>query len=92
MLHPNANNNPDIFLVRLFDADSFVPELRLAKTPWGVALSWPVEATNHMLEATTLLPAVSWSAVTNTPTVTTNERSVQLPLTGNTTFFRLRKP
>jgi hypothetical protein len=45
-----------------------------------------------MLEATTLLPAVSWSAVTNTPTVTTNERSVQLPLTGNTTFFRLRKP
>jgi hypothetical protein len=38
------------------------------------------------------MPALSWDSVTNTPTVTTNERSVQLPLTGNARFFRLRQP
>jgi hypothetical protein len=92
MLYPNANNNPDIFLVRLFDADAFLAELKIAKTPSDVVLSWPVEATNHVLEATTSLPAVSWTTVTNTPTVTTTDRSVQLPITGNARFFRLRQP
>jgi hypothetical protein len=54
-------------------------------------VSWPAKATNYVLETATSLPAVSWDLVTNTPTVTTNERGVQLPLTGNATFFRLRK-
>jgi hypothetical protein len=36
--------------------------------------------------------AFHWAALTNMPTVTTNERSVQLPLTGNAKFFRLRMP
>jgi len=44
-----------------------------------------------MLEAATSLPAVSWNTVTNTPSVTTSEHSVQLPLTGPAQFFRLRK-
>lgn len=44
------------------------------------------------IESATSLPAVSWTTVTNTPTDTATERSVQLPLTGNARFFRLRKP
>ena len=67
-------------------------ELKIATTSSAVAVSWPVTATNYLLEATTSLPAVAWDVVTNTPTVTANERSVQLPVTGTTRFFRLRRP
>lgn len=66
--------------------------LTLSRSGQTVNLSWPVWATNYLLEATTSLPAVSWTTVTNTPTVITNERSVQLPMTSNAQFFRLRQP
>jgi hypothetical protein len=66
--------------------------LGIARTASDLTLSWPIDATNFVLEATTSLPAVSWTTVTNTPAVTTNERSVQLPTTGNARFFRLRQP
>jgi hypothetical protein len=88
MLFPNS---VDVFIAHLFDADAFVPELRIARASSGVALSWPVEATNHVLEAASSLPAISWDTITNTPAVTTNERSVQLPITSMPKFFRLRK-
>jgi hypothetical protein len=59
---------------------------------YSLTLSWPVEATNYVLEAATSQPALSWAPVTNPPIVSATERSVQLPLTGNAKFFRLRKP
>lgn len=68
------------------------PTIAIARSAENVTLSWPVSATDFVLEATTSLPTDSWTTVTNTPTVTTNERSVQLPLTGNARFFRLRQP
>jgi hypothetical protein len=82
----------DVFLARLFDADAAVADLKIARTASDLTLSWPIEATNFVLEATTSLPAVSWTTVTNTPTITATERSVQLPLTGPARFFRLRQP
>jgi hypothetical protein len=54
--------------------------LKLAPTPGGVTVSWPSEATNYILEATSTLPTVSWATVTNTPADTATERNVQLPL------------
>lgn len=93
MLFPdNAYSAQDLFFARLTDPDAVAVELSIARSASGLALSWPVQATNYILEAATTLPAVSWDVVTNTPTVTTNERSVQLPLAGNAKFFRLRKP
>ncbi len=68
------------------------PPLQLVRSAQNVTLSWPVGATNYLLEATTSLPAVSWTMVTNTPTVTATNRSVKLPLTGPAQFFRLRQP
>jgi hypothetical protein len=73
---------------------------RVSPSPWlniashrdAVTVAWPAKATNHVLEATTSLPALAWDAVTNTPTITTSERSVQLPLTGPTRCLRLRRP
>jgi hypothetical protein len=62
------------------------------KSAGSATLTVSAKAANNVLEATTSLPAVSWTTVTNTPTVTATERSVQLPLTGNARFFRLRQP
>jgi hypothetical protein len=50
------------------------------------------KATNYVLEAATSLPAISWNPVTNNPTISGRERSLQLPLTGAAKFFRLRSP
>jgi hypothetical protein len=66
--------------------------LKMSRSGQTVILSWPVVATNFVLEITTTLHAVSWDAVTNTPTVGAIERSGQPPITGNAKFFRLRNP
>jgi len=68
------------------------PPLKIASTNGAVRISWPVQATNYVLEAATSLPAVSWNPVTNNPTVSATERSVQLPITGAAKFFRLKLP
>ena len=65
------------------------PMLNLVAPANGAKLAWPARATNYVLEVTTSLPAVSWTTVTNTPTLSGRERSVQLPLIGNAQFFRL---
>jgi hypothetical protein len=62
------------------------------KTSSGLALPWPVEVTKHVLEVAISLPTISWNAITNNPTIGATERSMQLPLTGNARFFRLRQP
>jgi hypothetical protein len=68
------------------------PPVKIMSASGAANVSWPAKSTNYVLEAFTSLTAVSWNAVTNTPTVTATERSVQLPLTGNAKFFRLREP
>ena len=68
------------------------PPLKIASQAGGARISWPVGATNYVLEAATSLPAVSWNPVTNNPIVGPTERSVQLPVTGAAKFFRLRRP
>lgn len=82
----------DLFITRINDPSAVAVELKIARTTAGVALSWPVQATNYVLEAATSLPAVTWNPVTNNPTVGPAERSVQLPITGAAKFFRLRSP
>ncbi len=68
------------------------PPLQLVRSAQNITLTWPVGATNYVLEAAASLPTISWATVTNTPTVTATNRRVQLPLTGNARFFRLRQP
>jgi hypothetical protein len=78
----------DAFLLNLSLRDA---TLKISRSGENVTLSWPIEAADYILESTTSLPAVSWTTVTNTPTVTANERVVQLPIRGDAAFFRLRK-
>jgi hypothetical protein len=84
----NLNGTADAFVAKI----SLSEVLKISRTGQTLVLSWPASATNYLLEATTSLSAVSWTTVTNTPTVTATERSVQLPITGNAKFFRLRQP
>jgi hypothetical protein len=67
------------------------PPLRIVRSAQNISLAWPAKATKYVLEAATSLPAVSWDTVTNTPTVTATNCSVQLPLNGNARFFRLSR-
>jgi hypothetical protein len=83
-----ANEYWDIFVARLTQT----PPLKIIPADQKVVLSWPADATNFVLESATSLPAVSWTTLTNTPTDSATERSVQLPLTGNARFFRLGQP
>jgi hypothetical protein len=90
-LPPPTEGTTDIFVARLTDPKAIVVELEFARTASGLVLSWPVDATNYVLEASSSLPTTSWDVVTNAPSVTATNCTVQLPLTGNATFFRLRK-
>jgi len=92
MLFPGDAYTKDVFVARLSNPDAVAVELSIARTASGVALSWPVQATNYVLEAATTLPAITWNPVTNNSTVGPTERSVQLPITGGAKFFRLRGP
>ncbi len=85
---PRGSDLPTLFAAKLNPA----PVLRIESTAGSPTLSWPAKATNYVLEAATSLPAVSWTTVTNTPTVTATNHRVQLPLTGPAQFFRLRQP
>jgi hypothetical protein len=78
----------DAFVAKI----SLRERLKIVRAGRTVVLSWPVGATNYILEAAASLPAGSWETVTNNPTVTTDEHSVQLSLTDAAKFFRLRKP
>jgi hypothetical protein len=91
-LPPQTDGSPDFFVARLFDPSAVAVQLKITRTASGVALSWPVQATNYVLEAAATLPAISWYPVTNNPTVGPTERSVELPITGAAKFFRLRAP
>jgi hypothetical protein len=86
---PTVAGEEDAFLVKLSLRDARV---QITRSGQDVTLSWPVEAAAYVLEVATTLPAASWASVTNTPIVTSTNRSVQLPVTGNARFFRLRKP
>ncbi len=58
----------------------------------GITLSWSTNASGHVLEWASSLPALTWITVTNVP-VTQGERlTVSVESTNTSRFFRLRKP
>jgi len=90
----DASNNSatDSGAAYVFPSQNLPVQVTIARSDQSVTLSWPVQATNYVLEAATSLPAVSWEAVTNAATVGATERSVQTPIMGGSRFFRLRRP
>jgi streptogramin lyase len=69
------------------------PRLRIAKTPGGVELSWPLAMSNYVLEARTGLAfSNQWNTVTQAFSVFNNELVSTNSTEGGQRFFRLRVP
>jgi len=85
---PNDYGRSTIIAAKLSQA----PPLNLTTSGADITLSWPAKATDYVLEAAVSPQGVTWEVVTNEPAIGTVERSVELPLTGNARFFRLRQP
>jgi hypothetical protein len=73
--------------------EMFTMPLSIQTTNGNEIISWPSAPTGFQLEsATSLAPPVSWVAITNAVTVTTNQNTVTLPPGGNSQFFQLLRP
>jgi O-glycosyl hydrolase len=68
-----------------------VPTLHAQLTTNAITISWPVIATNYVLEASANLDG-AWSTVTNVPQQNVQEIFVTIPSSGQQRLFRLRKP
>jgi hypothetical protein len=69
------------------------PVLRAQLVSGGITVSWPITATNYVLEGSAGIDGASnWSAVTNTPQPNGPEVFVTVPADEQQQFFRLRKP
>jgi hypothetical protein len=73
-------------------AFSVPPRLEIERLGAAQArISWPTNnAMPYLLESTAVLPALSWQAVTNTPTVIGPDFSVTIDPSPQPNFFRLR--
>jgi hypothetical protein len=69
------------------------PALRIALSAQAIELSWPLWATNFVLQQASgrLSPSLSWSALGTTPTAATDANVVTLPLSNTNMFYRLHQ-
>lgn len=63
--------------------------LTMTRAANRVVLSWPTNAPNYVLQATTNLAAPNWAGVTNPITVVDGQNMVTNDLAGRSKFFRL---
>ena len=67
--------------------------LKIERSGPDVVLSWPVAATNFVLEATSHLPGTNaWESITNAPSIVGQEYKLTSAASGNAKFYRLRRP
>jgi hypothetical protein len=69
------------------------PRLVVGLTGGNFAINWTTNADSGFVlqSATNLAPPVVWQDVTNSPQIIASQNVVTLPLTGDTTFFRLHE-
>jgi len=66
--------------------------LKIERSGPDVVLSWPVGATNFVLEATSHLPGTNaWESVTSTPSIVGQEYRLTSAASDNAKFYRLRR-
>jgi len=67
------------------------PTLGIAQSGQAIGLSWPLWASNFVLQQASgdLSPGMNWSSLGLTPAVTTNANVVTLPLSSTNKFYRL---
>jgi len=69
------------------------PSLSIALSDQAIQLSWPLWASNFILQQASgqLSPGMTWSSVGTTPAAATNANTVTLPLSTTNRFYRLRR-
>lgn len=67
------------------------PRLSVALSAGNVIFTWPATP-NLLLETTAVLVPASWTPVTPAPSTVGNQKTLLLPITGNSAFYRLRSP
>jgi subtilase family serine protease len=72
--------------------DALMPTLTITSSANHVAISWPVIWTNAVLQQSSSLSAVNWSAVTNSVSVINDVKQVTVIPGGTNDFFRLVLP
>lgn len=74
------------------DASPSPPVLTILQLGVGsIEVSWPADASDYTLESATNLPAIIWSPVTNSVTITGDQCIVQLEAIESQVMYRLRK-
>jgi len=87
-------NSAFAWLVGYAVNDATLPELSVASVQTGFSLAWPLRSTPFALDsATNLVPPVTWTLVTNHPTISNGTCTVMLPAnSARASFYRLRAP
>jgi len=68
------------------------PRLTVSQAGSNLQLVWPLDTAGYVLQqATNLESGTVWRTVTNGPTVQAYQQKLQLPLTNQSQFFRLKK-
>ncbi len=69
------------------------PSLSIALSDQAIQLSWPLWASNFILQQASgqLSPGMTWSSVGTTPAAATNANTVTLPLSATNKFYRLHR-
>jgi len=67
------------------------PRLNVALASTNVVVSWP-EALDLVLQFSGGLSPANWTNVNQTPFVVSGQKTLALPLTGDTGFYRLKSP
>jgi hypothetical protein len=83
----DADGLQELFIVQLVEP----PLLTIGQTNNQLAFSWTTNYGNFVLQTTTnLFSPMTWTTVTNIPSVLGGTNSLSLPLTNTCQFFRLR--
>ena len=75
-----------------YGASSIAPQLGITFSGQTITLSWPLWASNFVLQAASGIPANSWAPVGAPVTTTEQENRSSVSLDGSTKFFRLLVP
>ena len=85
---PNPTNNTVTFSVQ----SNPVALQAFSVSPQTIHLSWPTGTPDYLLEKSPKLVPQSWTTVTDTPESDGSQYFLNLTVTGNSLYFRLRKP
>ncbi len=91
---PSTSNGRIILNAALWLAQpSTPPSLQISLTNGQIRFAWAASATGYNLHGSTNLAQTNvWSAVTNVPTLVSNQNVVSIPISGSLGFYRLQKP